>query len=62
MTRALTAEYKGAFYHITCRGNDRNRIFFNKTDYAKFKSYLEEGLKRKPSIIGQTHRSAPTML
>ena len=44
MARALRAEYEGAFYHVTSRGNDRNRIFFNKTDYTKFKSYLEEGM------------------
>ena len=46
MARALRAEYEGAFYHVTSRGNDRNRIFFNKTDYTKFKSYLEEGLNK----------------
>ena len=46
MARALRAEYEGAFYHVTSRGNDRNRIFFNKTDYAKFKAYLEEGINK----------------
>ena len=46
MARALRAEYEGAFYHVTSRGNDRNRIFFNKTDYIKFKSYLEEGINK----------------
>lgn len=46
MARALRAEYEGAFYHVTSRGNDRNRIFFNKTDYTKFKSYLEEGINK----------------
>ena len=46
MARALRAEYEGAFYHVTSRGNDRNRIFFNKTDYEKFKAYLEEGINK----------------
>jgi len=46
MARALRAEYEGAFYHVTSRGNDRSRIFFNKTDFAKFKSCLEEGINK----------------
>ena len=46
MARALRAEYEGAFYHLTSRGNDRNRIFFNETDYSKFRAYLEEGMKK----------------
>jgi putative transposase len=46
MARALRVEYEGAFYHVTSRGNDRKRIFFNKTDYSKFKAYLEEGIKK----------------
>ncbi|MBN2420055.1 MAG: transposase [Deltaproteobacteria bacterium] len=46
MARALRIESEGAFYHITSRGNDRKRIFFSKTDYDKFKTYLEEGRKK----------------
>jgi REP element-mobilizing transposase RayT len=46
MARALRIESEGAFYHITSRGNDRKRIFFSKTDYDKFKTYLEEGMKK----------------
>ena len=46
MARALRIEYEGAFYHITSRGNDRKRIFFHKSDYSKFKFYLEEGIKK----------------
>jgi chromosomal replication initiation ATPase DnaA len=37
MARPLRIEYKGAFYHITARGNERKRIFFSKIDYEKFK-------------------------
>ena len=40
MARPLRIEYKGAFYHITARGNERRRIFFSKADYDKFKDYL----------------------
>lgn len=40
MARPLRIEYKGAFYHITARGNERKRIFFSKADYDKFKDYL----------------------
>jgi REP element-mobilizing transposase RayT len=46
MARPLRIEYEGAFYHITSRGNDRKRIFFSKSDYSKFKSYLEDGMKK----------------
>jgi len=37
MTRLIRIEYKGAFYHVTARRNERKRIFFNKIDYQKFK-------------------------
>jgi putative transposase len=42
MARALRIEYEGAFYHVTSRGNERRRIFFSKSDYEQFKSYLRE--------------------
>jgi putative transposase len=42
VARPLRIEYKGAFYHITARGNERKRIFFGKGDYDKFKEYLLE--------------------
>ena len=40
MARPLRIEYEGAFYHITSRGNERKSVFFDKTDYERFKSYL----------------------
>jgi len=40
MARPLRIEYKGAFYHVTARGNERRRIYYSKTDYEKFKAYL----------------------
>jgi putative transposase len=42
MARPLRIEYPGAFYHITARGNERKTIFFAKSDYDRFKSYLKE--------------------
>jgi REP element-mobilizing transposase RayT len=41
MARPLRIEYEGAFYHVTARGNERREIYFTKTDYGKFKEYLE---------------------
>ena len=41
MVRHLRIEYEGAFCHITARGTERKRIYFTKTDYGKFKEYIE---------------------
>ena len=46
MARPLRIKYQGAFYHITARGNERKKIFFAKSDYAKFKEYLKEAQDR----------------
>jgi putative transposase len=46
VARPLRIEYKGAFYHITARGNERRRIFFPKGDYDKFKEYLLEAREK----------------
>jgi putative transposase len=40
MARPLRIEYEGGVYHVTSRGNERRKIFFCKSDYEKFKSYL----------------------
>ncbi|MBW1862673.1 MAG: transposase [Deltaproteobacteria bacterium] len=40
MARSIRIEYRGAFYHVTARGNERKRIFFNEADYQKFKEYV----------------------
>jgi hypothetical protein len=39
----LRIEYEGAFYHVTARGNERERIFFGKGDYDKFKGAKGSG-------------------
>ena len=41
MARPLRIEYEGALYHVTARGNERKRIYFTKTDYGKFREYIE---------------------
>ena len=41
MARPLRIEYEGAFYHVTARGNERRKIYFTKSDYGKFKEYIE---------------------
>ena len=48
MARPLRIEYEGAFYHVTSRGNDRKRIYFAASDYAKFRSYLKEAQQKYP--------------
>ena len=43
MARPLRIEFKGAFYHVTARGNERGKIYYAKADYEKFKDYLKDG-------------------
>jgi len=42
MARPIRIEYKAAFYHVTARGNEGKRIFFNKSDYQRFREYVSE--------------------
>ena len=35
MARPIRIEYKGVFYDVTSRGNDRKKIFLSQTDYKK---------------------------
>lgn len=41
MARQLRIEYEGAFYHITSRGNQKDRIFWNKQDRKQFIDILK---------------------
>jgi len=36
MTRPLRIQYPGAYYHVTCRGNERKEIFRNEEDRQLF--------------------------
>lgn len=46
MARPLRLNYEGAVYHITARGNARNRVFETKRDRERYLFYLEESLRR----------------
>ncbi|HPS94182.1 MAG TPA: transposase [Deltaproteobacteria bacterium] len=46
MARPLRIEYAGAFYHITCRGNERTCIFGGDADRKRFLGYLESANER----------------
>jgi len=45
MARPLRIQYPGAYYHVTCRGNDRRRIFCDEEDYSAFIEKLELSLE-----------------
>ena len=51
MARPVRIEYEGAVYHVTARGNERNKVFFTKADYRKFKEYLREGQTKYGFIL-----------
>ena len=36
MARQLRIQYPGAFYHVTCRGNERQDIYRDNADYEIF--------------------------
>jgi len=46
MARPLRIEYPGAVYHITSRGNSKNKIFRNDTDRELFLEVLDSVIKR----------------
>ncbi len=46
MARPLRIVYKGAFYHVTARGNERKNIFLSHKDYEKFLSYLTDAIHK----------------
>ncbi|MFC1532031.1 transposase [Thermodesulfobacteriota bacterium] len=51
MARPLRIEYPGACYHVTARGNERKRIYFNKTDYVKFRKYIENAQEKYGCLL-----------
>jgi len=44
MARPLRIQFPGAFYHITCRGNERKAIFSDQTDQNAFLEKLSLSL------------------
>lgn len=45
MARPLRISYPNAFYHVTCRGNDRRAIFRDDHDRTRFLERLRSGLE-----------------
>jgi len=52
MARALRIQYPGAFYHVTCRGNERRDIFLSREDREVFleKLALSSGIYNVPIL------------
>jgi REP element-mobilizing transposase RayT len=46
MARPLRIEVEGGVYHVTARGNERKKIFFSKSDYARFLHYVAAAKKK----------------
>jgi len=46
MARPLRIEFEGALYHITSRGNAREKIFLDDEDRSDFLATLGETVKR----------------
>ena len=46
MPRTPRIHFPGAIFHATLRGNDRERIFFERKDYLFFYVLLREGTER----------------
>ena len=44
MARSLRIQYPGAYYHVTCRGNEQKKIFSNDQDYQTFLEKLSLSL------------------
>jgi REP element-mobilizing transposase RayT len=45
MARPLRIQYPGAYYHVTCRGNQRGNIFFDPKDHRIFLDKLSVSLE-----------------
>ena len=44
MARQLRIQYPGAYYHVTCRGNERKDIYREEEDYCIFLEKLSDSL------------------
>jgi putative transposase len=45
MARPLRIQYPGAYYHVTCRGNERRKIFADAADHEVFLERLSTSLE-----------------
>jgi len=57
MARQLRIEYEGAFYHVTSRGNQRGKIFWDDKDRKKLKAIIERTKERYLFGIGEIYSS-----
>jgi putative transposase len=51
MGRQLRIEYRGAYYHVTARGNERKDIFKGNRYREKFLEYLQSAVERYGAVI-----------
>ena len=51
VARQLRIEYKGAFYHVTSRGNQREQIFWDDRDREELKKILQKTKERYGYIL-----------
>lgn len=51
MARQLRIEYEGALYHVTSRGNQREKIFWDDKDREELKKILERTKERYDYIL-----------
>lgn len=51
MARQLRIEYEGAFYHITSRGNQKGKIFWDKKDRIHFIEILKRTKERYSYLL-----------
>jgi AraC-like DNA-binding protein len=61
MSRPLRIEYPGAFYHITARGNARQRIFLNDADRKLFLGVLAERKDEEEIPKRQRYHGRPSL-
>ncbi|WP_299074179.1 transposase [uncultured Paraglaciecola sp.] len=51
MSRPLRLEFAGALYHVTSRGNDKKKIYFQDTDFKLFLKILNDACEQFNWII-----------
>ena len=51
MARPLRIQFPGAFYHITCRGIERRRIYADDNDRYKFLALLTDSLETYQVVL-----------
>ncbi len=51
MARSLRIQFPGAFYHITCRGIERRKIFLDDKDRCKFLALLSESIETYQVVL-----------